>query len=164
MTVGESKNHMHMSSLDERKAILVFRYANPYDPADYAAYQAEFARLVAAARVGRRQVVLYIDLEDGYPQPNAIQRKNIGEAWAKVPDVGGVIAIVTSSVLIRGIITAIEWFMKNSLNRRETRAFARSGDAMAWLAEKSGIHGSELSASFEASRPQRQRAVQHTSP
>lgn len=153
-----------MSSLDELRAILVFRYANPYDPSDYTAYQAEFARLVAAARTRRRQVVLIIDLEDGYPQPNAIQRKNIGEAWAKAPDVGGVIVIITSSLVIRGIITAIEWFMKNSPNRRETRAFARWGDALAWLAEKSGIDQSELNTSFEAARTQRQRAPQHVSP
>lgn len=154
---------MFMSSLNELRAILVFRYANPYDPADYAAYQAEFARLVAAARAGRRPVVLFIDLEDGYPQPNAVQRKDIGEAWAKAPDVGGIIAIVTSSVVIRGIITAIEWFMKNSPNRRETRAFARSDDALVWLAEKSGIGRSELAASLDAARPQRPRAVQHAS-
>lgn len=154
---------MFMSSLDESRAILVVRYANPYDPADYVAYQAEFVRLVVAARAGRRQAVLLVDLQDGYPQPNAVQRKNIGEAWAKAPDVGGLIAIVTSSVVIRGIITAIEWVMKNTTNRRETRAFARSGDALAWLAEQSGIARSELSASFDAARPQRQRVVQHAS-
>jgi len=155
---------MFMSSLDEVRAILVFRYANPYDPSDYTAYQTEFARLVAAARTARRQVVLVVDLEDGYPQPNAVQRKNIGEAWAKAPDVGGSIAIITSSVVIRGIITAIEWFMKNSPNRRETRAFARSDDALAWLAEKSGISRSDLTTVFEAARPQRQRVAQHASP
>ena len=146
---------MFMSHLNERKAILVFRYANPYDPADYAGYQAEFVRLVAAARALRRPVVLFIELQDGYPQPNAVQRKNIGEAWAKVPDVGGVIAIVTSSIVIRGIITAIEWFMKNTRNRRETRAFPSSSDAIVWLSEQSGIEGSELTASFNAARPQR---------
>jgi hypothetical protein len=155
---------MFMSHLNERKAILVFRYVNPYDPADYAAYQTEFVRLIAAARAERRPVVLLIDLEDGYPQPNAVQRKNIGEAWAKVPDVGGLIAIVTTSVVIRGIITAIEWFMKNSRNRRETRAFARSSDAMVWLAEQSEIDRSELSTAFEATRPQRQRGAHHPSP
>lgn len=143
---------MFTSSLNERKALLVFRYANPYSPADYAAYQAEFLRLVAAGRGAARPVALFIELEDGYPQPNAVQRKNIGEAWAKVPDVGGVIAIVTSSIVIRGIITGIEWFMKNTPNRRETRAFARSSDAIDWLSEKSGIVRSEISASFDAAR------------
>lgn len=151
---------MFASSLNEQKAILVVRYLNPYDPSDYAGYQAEFVRLVAAARAARRPVVLFIDLQDGYPQPNAVQRKNIGEAWAKAPDVGGAIAIVTSSVVIRGIITAIEWFMKNSLNRRETRAFGRSSDAFAWLAEQSGIEQSELSACFKAARSG--RLVQHS--
>jgi hypothetical protein len=146
---------MFMSHLNERQAILIFRYANPYDPADYVAYQAEFVRLVAAARAEKRPVVLMIDLEDGYPQPNAVQRKNIGEAWAKVPDVGGFIAIVTSSALIRGIITAIEWFMKNSPNRRETFAFARATEAMTWLAEQSGTDRSELSSAFEGARSQR---------
>jgi hypothetical protein len=153
---------MFASSLNERKAILVFRYMNPYDPGDYAAYQAEFVRLIAAARAERRPVVLFIDLQDGYPQPNAVQRKNIGEAWAKVPDVGGTIAIVTSSVVIRGIITAIEWFMKNTANRRETRAFARSSDALAWLAEQSGIDRSELNACLQAARPG--RLAQHAPP
>jgi len=152
---------MFLSNLNERKAVLVFCYANPYDPADYAGYQAEFVRLIAAARAERRPVVLLINLQDGYPQPNAVQRKNIGEAWAKAPDVGGFIAIVTTSVVIRGIITAIEWFMKNSPNRRETRAFARSGEAIVWLAEKSEIGSAELSAAFEAARPQ--RVAQHAS-
>jgi hypothetical protein len=152
---------MFASNLNKQKAILVFRYMNPYDPADYSGYQAEFTRLVAAARAERRPVVLFIDLQDGYPQPNAVQRKNIGEAWAKVPDVSGTIAIVTSSVVIRGIITAIEWFMKNSRNRRETRAFARSSDALAWLTEQSGIDASELRAAFDAAQPR--RVVQHAS-
>jgi len=144
---------MFISNLNEQKAVLVCRYANPYDPADYAGYHAAFVRLVAAARTQGRPVVLMVNLEDGYPQANAVQRKNIGEAWAKVPDIGGVIAIVTTSVVIRGIITAIEWFMKNTPNRRETRAFARASDAVAWLAEQSGMPASELSASVEATRP-----------
>lgn len=153
---------MFLSNLSERKAILVCRYAKPYAPSDYTAYQAEFTRLVAAARAQRRPVALLIDLEDGYPQPNAVQRKNIGEAWSNVPDVGGVIAIVTSSIVIRGIITGIEWFMKNSPNRRETRAFAHVSDAIVWLAEQSGVDQSELSASLDAVRPQ--RVVPHASP
>lgn len=153
---------MFISNLNEQKAILVCRYANPYDPADYVAYHAAFVRLVGAARTHRRPVVLMVDLEDGYPQANAVQRKGIGEAWAKVPDIGGVIAIVTSSVLIRGIITAIEWFMKNSLNRRETRAFARSTDALPWLAEQGNVAPAELHACFEATRTQHR--VQHAAP
>lgn len=143
---------MFKSNLNERKAILVCRYENPYDPADYAAYHAEFERLVAAARTLRRPVVLIVDLEDGYPQANAVQRKNIGEAWAKVPDVGGVITILTSSVLIRGIITAIEWFMKNSPNRRETRAFARVSEAVPWIAERTGLAPAEVNAHIEVVR------------
>ncbi|HEY6727474.1 MAG TPA: STAS/SEC14 domain-containing protein [Polyangiaceae bacterium] len=143
---------MLVSNLNEGKAILVVRYANPYDPADYAAYHKEFVRVVAAARKHIRPIVLLIDLQDGYPQPNAVQRKDIGEAWAKIPDVGGVIAIITSSALIRGIITAIEWFMKNSPTRRVTRAFSRSTDAVPWLAEQSGVSTSELNASVEALR------------
>jgi hypothetical protein len=159
MLDGGVRNRMFISNLNEQKAVLVCRYANPYDPADYAAYHAAFLRLVAAARTQQRPVVLMVNLEDGYPQANAVQRKNIGEAWAKVPDIGGVIAIVTTSVVIRGIITAIEWFMKNTPNRRETRAFARSSDALTWLAEQSGVTPAELSASFEATRTQRQ--VEH---
>jgi len=146
------------SHLNEPKAVLVCRYANPYDPADYDAYHRDFLRVVAAARTHRRPIILMVNLEDGYPQANAVQRKNIGEAWAKVPDLGGIIAIVTSSILIRGIITAIEWFMKNSPNRRETRAYARASEALPWLAEQSGVPLSELTASVEAMRQQR---VQH---
>jgi len=147
------------SHLNEPKAVLVCRYANPYDPADYDAYHREFLRVVAAARTHRRPIILMVNLEDGYPQANAVQRKNIGEAWAKVPDLGGVIAIVTGSVLIRGIITAIEWFMKNSPNRRETRAYARASEAILWLAEQSGVAASELSASIEAMRAHRVSAA-----
>jgi hypothetical protein len=146
---------MFISTLNEQKAILLCRYAKPYDPADYAAYHAEFARVVAAARAGRRPIMLLVDLEDGYPQANAVQRKGIGEAWAKIPDIGGVIVIVTSSALIRGIITAIEWFMKNSPNRRETRAYARVNEAIPWLAEQSGVAQSELNAQIEAMRANR---------
>jgi hypothetical protein len=69
--------------------------------------------------------------------------------------VGGAIAIVTSSVVIRGIITAIEWFMKNSPNRRDTRAYARSSDAIGWLAEQSGVTPAELNLSIETVRKQR---------
>jgi hypothetical protein len=146
---------MFISNLNEQKAILACRYANPYDAGDYPAYQAAFVELVAAARKYRRPVVLFIDLDDGYPQPNAVQRKNIGEAWAKVPDVGGVIAIVTTSALIRGIITAIEWFMTNAPNRRDTKAYARASDAVPWLVERSGVAPAELNAAIDATRTQR---------
>lgn len=59
------------------------------------------------------------------------------------------------SPVIHGIITAIEWFMKNTRNRRETSAFPSSSDAVVWLSEQSGVEGSELTASFNAARPQR---------
>lgn len=143
---------MFISNLNEDKASLVCRYAHPYHPADYAAYHAAFARLVAAARTYGRPAVLIVDLEDGYPQANAVQRRDIGEAWAKAPDVGGIIAIITSSVLIRGIITAIEWLMKTTPTSRETRAFSRVTDAVTWAAEESGVDRSELSAAIEAVR------------
>jgi hypothetical protein len=146
---------MFISNLNEPRAIMVCRYANPYDPADYAAYHVAFLRLVAAARTYRRSVILMVDLEDGYPQANAVQRKGIGEAWNKVPDIGGVIAIVTSSVVIRGIITAIEWFMKNSPNRRETRAFSRASEALPWLAEQGGVPLADLNACVEAMKARR---------
>jgi len=152
---------MFISNLNEPKALLVCRYANPYDPADYDAYHREFQRVVAAARAHGRPIVLMVNLDDGYPQANAVQRKNIGEAWGKVPDLGGIIAIVTSSVVIRGIITAIEWFMKNSPNRRETRAYARANDALPWLAEQGGVAAWELNASLDATlvRPRVQNAA-----
>jgi len=150
---------MFTSNLNESKAILAVRFANPYDPADYAGYHTQFARLVAAARTHQRRVVLIVDLEDGYPQANAVQRKDIGEAWGKVPDLGGVIAILTTSVLIRGVITAIEWFMKNSPNRRETRAFASSAEAVPWIATHSGLAPSDISPVIQAVRTK--RVVEH---
>lgn len=153
---------MFISHLNEQKAILACRYANPYDPEDYVAYVTEFERAVIAARAHQRPITLLVQLEDGYPQPNAVQRKNIGEAWGKVPDLGGRIAIVTSSAIIRGIITAIEWFMKNSPNRRDTRAFAHSPEAVAWLAEQSGVSVTEFNASVDAMRVRRR--VEHAAP
>ncbi len=146
---------MLISNLNERKALLVLRFLNPYDPADFTAYLAEFARVVAAARVESRPVALLIDVQDGYPQPNAVQRKSVGEAWASAPDVGGVVGIVTGSVLVRGIITVVEWFMKNSKESRETQTFSSSGDAITWLAERSGLGPSEVSACFEVARTRR---------
>jgi hypothetical protein len=143
---------MFISNLNEQDVILVGRYENPYDPADYAAYLKAFARVVAAARTHGRPVVLIIDIQDGYPSPNALQRKSIGEAWANAIGVGGVIAIITGSALIRGIITAIEWFLKNSPTHRETRAYARASDAVLWLADQSGVATSELTAAIDAVR------------
>jgi len=152
---------MFTSHLNEQKAIMLCRYAHPYDPADYDGYHAAFQRVVVAARTHQRPILLLVDLDDGYPQANAVQRKNIGEAWGKVPDLGGIIAIVTTSALIRGIITAIEWFMKNSPNRRETRAYAHSNHAVAWLAEQGGVSPAELHAAIEGlrARPRSERAA-----
>lgn len=162
MAGGGAQRRMFISNLNEQEAILVGRYETPYDPADYAAYLAAFARVVAAARTERRSVVLIIDIQDGYPSPNALQRKNIGEAWANATEVTGVIAIISGSVFIRGIITAIEWFLKNSPTRRETRAYARASDAVLWLADQSGVTTSELHAAIEAVRTRR-RAQHATS-
>jgi hypothetical protein len=143
---------MLTSSLDASAAILVCRYTTPYEAADYVGYHAEFARLLAAARSGKRRAVLIIDIQDGYPQPNALQRKDIGDAWAKAHDIDAAIAVLTSSALIRGIITAIEWFSKNSTNRRETRALARASDAVSWLHEYSGIDAARFDALLDTVR------------
>ena len=132
---------MFTTTFDEATATLVCRYTTPYDPGDYPGYHAEFVRMVAAARSRRRHAVLILDIQDGYPQPNAVQRKAIADAWAKAQDVDAAIAMLTGSTLFRGIITAIEWFLKDSASRRETRAFARvSDDLRRWMAKEHNIN------------------------
>jgi hypothetical protein len=147
---------MFTFNLDDATATLVCCYTTPYDKADYAGYHTAFSRLVSAARTRHRPAVLLIDIQDGYPQPNAVQRKEIGEAWAKAPDVEAAIAIITTSALIRGIITAIEWFFKNAMSRRETRAFAKTEDAAAWLCESGKVEAIQLDALLERLRTRKQ--------
>lgn len=100
--------------------------------ADLAGFVAHIGRLTA--RKGERVVVL--DLAHDITLPTSIQRKIITDAVEALPDKQLVVAhaLVTNSAAARGVLTAINWFVKN--RPFDERVFSRPGDALSWLAEE----------------------------
>lgn len=78
------------------------------DPLATSQWDAHVARLVAR----RPEITGVVVLAHG-PGPDARQRKQLQDAWG--PGRPPPIAIVEASVMMRGVIIALNWFMQNRL-------------------------------------------------
>ena len=81
--------------------------------------------------------VVLVEADTG---PNAKQRKRIGEATKRLVRHNEV--LVTSSAVVRAVMTAIRWFAADRTQRRNA-TFATYAEARAWLVQNSA-HGAEV--------------------
>ena len=72
--------------------------------------------------------------------PNAKQRKRIGEATKRLARHNEV--LITSSAVVRAIMTAIRWFAAERADRKNA-TFSTYAEARAWLV-RNGVHGTEI--------------------
>lgn len=102
--------------------------------ADYAAY-VDAVRGTLQRCVGRTDLPASILVVDaGNPVPNAAWRKRIAEASAMAP-CRMLFAVVSSSVLVRGAITAVNWIRPPPY---EASVHDEVESAVRWIEEKRG--------------------------
>jgi hypothetical protein len=100
---------------------------------DFERYLESVRRL--AQRVEGRDAPAAIQIVDGdNPPPSAKWRKRIAEETADMGE-GALFALVSPSPLVRGVVTAINWFRQPSY---EVRTFSSFGDAVAWIEQRRG--------------------------
>jgi len=99
-------------------------------------------------------------VETAHP-PNATQRRRIAEASRKVER--GYEAVVTPSVLARGVMTAIRWLIPRGKDYRQ-ETFATFEEARAWLVARTGYPAALLDTMHEEARSEVGRRLRETQP
>ena len=112
----------------------LFRARMPATPLGHEEFAAWLEQLDCLFRRGER-FALALDVRDA-PLPTAIQRQEVAKLlrtwYARNPDRMAAQAVVMTSALQRGILTAILWLSGPTY---QTRAFSAVPDAEAWLRE-----------------------------
>lgn len=87
----------------------------------------------AAGQAGAGSLIL--DITHDVPMPTPVQRKKITDIISKAPNLNLVAghALVVSSPLARGALTAINWVVRPKFDEK---IFGNPGDAVAWLVER----------------------------
>lgn len=93
--------------------------------------------LKAAGPSGRVTTLIIVETENG---PNAAQRQRIGEAMKRLDR--GYQVLVTRSMAIRAVMTAIRWFSPANEYHQQTTC-ATYEEARAWLVQRSS-HPAEV--------------------
>lgn len=100
---------------------------------DFERYLTTIRRM--ADRVEGRDAPAAIQVVDGgNPPPGAKWRKRIAEETENL-GAGALFALVSPSPLVRGVVTAINWFRTPPY---EVRTFSQFADAVAWIEERRG--------------------------
>lgn len=102
---------MYEDRFDPGEWTYACRFGVGGDPeADYDRHlAAEAAAVARAAEAGRRLAILIV-LDPGAPGPSAPVRKRVAEMTSR-PEFGGIAcAIVTRNPIIRGVVTALNWW------------------------------------------------------
>jgi hypothetical protein len=90
------------------------------------------AKALAASPSAFATTVVVVETDHG---PNAKQRKRIGEALKKLDR--HVQVLITSSVVVRAIMTAIRWFTP-ATPHNHSATFATYPEACVWLVQRTG--------------------------
>jgi hypothetical protein len=86
------------------------------------------------AESGKRTAEILL-IEDGYPRPDATQRRRIAESAQLLSAERPLFALVTTSSVIRGVLTVLGWLVPP---RHEMGAFAGFEEAARWIEERRG--------------------------
>lgn len=126
---------MFAYAYDEEKACALFLFTGKSnDDADFVRYLASIDDLDVRAR-GRSDAAIITLVEEGNPPPNAKWRRAIGEqsSRTKTRPVG---ALVSSSPLIRGVVTVLDWLAPKRFEQHV--AVATFEEAIVWIEARRG--------------------------
>lgn len=126
---------MFVFAYDEEKACALFLFTGKSnDDADFLRYLASVEDLDRRA-TGRTDAAIITLVEEGNPPPNAKWRRAIGEqsVHTKTRPVG---ALVSSSPLIRGVVTVLDWFAPKRFEAHV--AVATFDEAIAFIEKRRG--------------------------
>lgn len=118
--------------VDEARASAVWLFTGKVNTDDdYARYVESLTQLRARARTLEHGTgLLFVDREN--PAPNATWRRRMAEASADWPP-GAVFVLISDSVVIRGIATAINWLRPATY---ELTTAARLEEGLRWLRDR----------------------------
>lgn len=109
--------------------------------ADFSTYVDSFQKLDAiASRSGGLRACYVLIVDPGNPPPDALWRKRIADASANIRS-DPLVSIVTSSALIRGVATAINWLRPPPF---EIRSHETVAIAAAWIDARRAKNGDAL--------------------
>jgi hypothetical protein len=134
---------MYSEAMDRERGLLVVIFSGKVNTeADYERYLASIKEM-QRARAGdqdgvrerlRGRFVLILIVDEGNPAPTAAQRKRIAEETANIGAEAS-FAVVTSSMLIRGVVTAINWLRPPKYGVLVTGSFS---EAVQWAERRRG--------------------------
>lgn len=110
---------------------------------DYAEWLDQIARLDRDGVTRAEPLVTLLVVAPENPQPDAMWRKRIAEHWSKLTAPRHVLALVTSSPVIRGVLTVVNWFTPSDA-RRLTAPHATVDDALRFIERHRPGVGAEL--------------------
>lgn len=100
---------MFVYRMDRRRALSVWLFTGATNSDDdYAQYVASFAVSDEAARLAPQRGIGVLLVDEGNPVPNAAWRKRIADASTSLKS-NPVVILASSSSVVRGIATAINW-------------------------------------------------------
>lgn len=100
---------MFVYRLDKRRGLMVWLFTGSTNTDDdFARYVASFAIADEACTHGPQPGIGVLVVDDGNPVPNAAWRRRMAEASTKLKS-NPIVILATSSSLVRGIATAINW-------------------------------------------------------
>lgn len=134
---------------DVRLGLAVWVFSGPTNTdADFEAYLASIARLdLAMLGAGVKHPAVIQVVDEGNQIPNSHWRRRIAEA-TRVLHCRPLFALVTTSTLVRGVATAINWIRPP---RYEVVAWATFDQAVSWVERRRG-HSARLHALLAEAR------------
>jgi hypothetical protein len=143
---------VYLFSADEAAGVLVGIYTSEgQTDADYARAIEAMARADRAAHQRSIPYAHIMVVESDAGQPSAKWRQRFAEHNRSLRTSSYYFAFVTSSMLVRGIFTAIRW-LTGARDGHRAQAFANLPEACAWLRATSGRDYPELEALYTRAR------------
>jgi hypothetical protein len=124
---------MYFSQYDPNQATLLGVTTGKFSDQDCQKICDDITRLTAESHQAHKDLIIFIIAQPDTERPNATQRRMLGDLrkTSNAPYAAHSV-LVTPSLLLRGIITALHWIIPARGNEK-TVAFNTFGEAHVWL-------------------------------
>lgn len=136
---------MYTCGFDKEKAMLVVVWSGTSNSSeDYQRLVADMSELDRCAAAQGRPAITIVEVEPGNPRPSSLERQQlIDPVNSQTLASRHYFALVTTSTLARGVLTAVGWFVSASA-RRQNSCHADFEKALAWLEPRLPCVGSRV--------------------